>query len=41
MEPGVGLSSMRQRIDELGGRLEAGPDRAGGCVLATFPLATT
>ena len=37
--PGVGLSGMRQRIDELGGRLEAGPVAAGGRVLATFPLA--
>jgi two-component system NarL family sensor kinase len=36
--PGVGLSGMRQRIDELGGRLEAGPDPAGGRVVATFPL---
>ena len=36
--PGVGLSGMRQRIDELGGRLQAGPDGSGGCVVATFPL---
>ena len=36
--PGVGLSGMRQRIDELGGRLEAGPQGSGGRVVATFPL---
>jgi len=36
--PGVGLSGMRQRIDELGGRLEAGPGPSGGLVVATFPL---
>lgn len=36
--PGVGLSGMSQRIDELGGRLEAGPDGSGGRVVATFPL---
>jgi signal transduction histidine kinase len=37
--PGVGLSGMRQRIDELGGKLVAGPDGSGGRVVATFPLA--
>ncbi|HET9420892.1 MAG TPA: histidine kinase [Nocardioides sp.] len=36
--PGVGLSGMRQRIDELGGQLQAGPDGSGGRVIATFPL---
>jgi two-component system NarL family sensor kinase len=36
--PGVGLSGMRRRIDELGGRLEAGPGSRGGSVVATFPL---
>ncbi|HWM73322.1 MAG TPA: histidine kinase [Nocardioides sp.] len=36
---GVGLSGMRQRIDELGGKLEAGPDGSGGRVVATFPMA--
>ena len=36
---GVGLSGMRQRVDELGGRLEAGPHEFGARVVATFPLA--
>jgi len=36
--PGVGLSGMRRRIDELGGRLEAGPGSRGGRVVAKFPL---
>ena len=39
--PGVGLSGMRQRIDELGGRLEAGPDGSGGRVVATFPMVSS
>ncbi len=39
--PGVGLTGMRQRIDAVGGRLEAGPDTTGGRVVATFPLAVT
>jgi two-component system NarL family sensor kinase len=37
--PGVGLTAMRERADELGGTLRAGPDEAGGAsVTATFPL---
>jgi signal transduction histidine kinase len=39
--PGVGLASMRERADELGGTLEAGPTSAGGRVRATFPLGWT
>ncbi|MDP9221067.1 MAG: two-component sensor histidine kinase, partial [Actinomycetota bacterium] len=37
--PGVGLSSMRERCEQLGGSLEAGPTAAGGRVRATLPLA--
>jgi two-component system, NarL family, sensor kinase len=36
--PGVGLTAMGERVDELGGTLELGPCPAGGRVLATFPL---
>ena len=37
--PGVGLTSIREQSDELGGTVEAGPrDRAGGRVTARFPL---
>ncbi|MGH3357712.1 MAG: sensor histidine kinase, partial [Nocardioidaceae bacterium] len=38
--PGVGLTGMRQRTDELGGLLVAEPNGSGGCVVATFPLGT-
>lgn len=36
---GVGLTSMRERAAELGGRLQAGPTPTGGRVTATLPLA--
>ena len=36
--PGVGLSSMRERAEELGGTLEAGPTDAGGRIHASYPL---
>lgn len=36
--PGVGLSAMRERAEELGGTLEAGPTGSGGRVAARFPL---
>ncbi|MBB1511755.1 hypothetical protein H5399_03940 [Tessaracoccus sp. MC1627] len=36
--PGVGLGSMRERAEELGGSFEAGPTQAGGYVLAVLPL---
>ncbi len=36
--PGVGLSSMRERAEELGGTLEAGPTDAGGRIHANYPL---
>jgi two-component system NarL family sensor kinase len=36
--PGVGLSSMRERANELGGTLEAGSGPAGGRVAALLPL---
>jgi signal transduction histidine kinase len=40
--PGVGLAAMRERADELGGSLRAGPDPAGGAtVTARFPLPAT
>jgi signal transduction histidine kinase len=35
---GVGLSSMRERAEELGGSLVAGGTPAGGCVRAELPL---
>lgn len=37
--PGVGLSSMRERAEELGGTLEAGSGPSGGRVRAELPLA--
>jgi signal transduction histidine kinase len=37
--PGVGLTGMRERADEVGGRLEAGPrPEGGGRVRALLPL---
>ena len=36
--PGVGLSSMRERAEELGGTLVAGPGPDGGRVTAQLPL---
>jgi signal transduction histidine kinase len=37
-EPGIGLESMRERVEQIGGWLEAGPRPAGGQVRATIPL---
>ena len=36
--PGVGLMSMAERADEVGGTVEAGPGPAGGRVHARLPL---
>lgn len=36
--PGVGLTGMRERAEELGGTFAAGPAAEGGCVRVTFPL---
>jgi signal transduction histidine kinase len=36
--PGVGLTSMRERATELGGRFMAGPEPGGGRVCAVLPL---
>ncbi len=37
--PGVGVTAMRERAEELGGSLRVGPDPAGGAsVTARFPL---
>jgi two-component system, NarL family, sensor kinase len=35
---GVGLSSMRQRVAALGGRISAGPSESGGEVRVSLPL---
>ena len=41
-QPGVGLTSMRERAAELGGSCHAGPDPAGGGrVAVSLPLAGT
>jgi signal transduction histidine kinase len=37
-EPGVGLTSMRERAAELGGTVDAGPEATGGRVRARLPL---
>lgn len=37
--PGVGMTSMRDRVMELGGEFSAGPDEHGGKVTARLPLA--
>jgi two-component system, NarL family, sensor kinase len=37
-QPGVGLTSMRERAAELGGIVRAAPDRTGGHVIARLPL---
>ena len=37
-QPGVGISSMRERAEELGGTFHAGPGPDGGRVRAAFPL---
>jgi two-component system NarL family sensor kinase len=37
-EPGVGLTSMRERAAELGGTVDAGPQTTGGRVRARLPL---
>jgi two-component system NarL family sensor kinase len=36
--PGVGLTGMRERASELGGRFEAGPCAEGGRVFVSIPL---
>jgi signal transduction histidine kinase len=38
---GVGLASMRERAEELGGLLTAAPSPEGGRVLARLPLTRT
>lgn len=38
---GVGVSGMRVRLEQLGGRLEIESDASGTCVLATVPLPRT
>ena len=39
--PGVGLTSMRERVGELGGTWSAGPSPTGGRVTALIPVAGT
>jgi len=38
---GVGLSGMRERAEELGGSMDAGPTARGGRVLVTLPVGRT
>jgi PAS domain S-box-containing protein len=38
VRPGVGISGMRERVRQLGGRLEISSGRKGTVVTATFPL---
>ena len=38
--PGIGLRSMRERAEELGGSLQTTADDDGGQVQATYPLVT-
>ncbi len=40
-QPGVGLTAMRERAEELGGDLTAGPSSGGGQVRARYPLPRT
>jgi two-component system NarL family sensor kinase len=40
-QPGVGLTSMRERTEMLGGSVAAGADDAGGSVVATLPLGSS
>ena len=37
--PGVGVSSMRERAEELGGHFTAGPSATGWRVAADLPIA--
>ncbi len=39
-ELGVGLAGMRERLRQLGGRLEVSAEKPGTCVRATLPLPT-
>jgi two-component system NarL family sensor kinase len=39
--PGVGMSSMRERVEQVGGTLVAAPGRDGGVVEAEIPLGPT
>ncbi|MDX6276132.1 MAG: hypothetical protein QOJ72_260 [Nocardioidaceae bacterium] len=38
--PGVGMSSMRERVEQVGGTLTAAPNGDGGRVLAKIPLSS-
>lgn len=38
--PGVGMSSMRERVEQVGGELHAGAAPSGGLVRASIPLTT-
>jgi signal transduction histidine kinase len=38
--PGIGLTSMRERANELGGSLSHHPSPSGSTVTATLPLGT-
>jgi signal transduction histidine kinase len=40
-QPGVGLTAMRERAEELGGTLAAAPSSTGGRVMARYPLSPT